>query len=100
MDGGQRRPRPGPDRDPIQLVLHLRGYGDAGNGRPVTPDTQFLVAFTSKSFTALAVLQLVEAGRVQLDAPVAIYLPGFAVADPAGARRITVRRSPTRPRDG
>jgi CubicO group peptidase (beta-lactamase class C family) len=72
-------------------VLHLRGYGDAGNGRPVTPDTQFLVASLSKSFTALAVLQLVEAGRVQLDAPVATYLPGFTVADPAGARRITVR---------
>ena len=72
-------------------VIHLRGYGDAGNGRPVTPDTQFLVASLSKSFTALAVLQLVEAGRVSLDAPVAAYLPGFTVADPAGARRITVR---------
>jgi CubicO group peptidase (beta-lactamase class C family) len=72
-------------------VVHLRGYGDAGNGRPVTPDTQFLVASLSKSFTALAVLQLVEAGRVNLDAPVAAYLPGFTVADPAGARRITVR---------
>jgi CubicO group peptidase (beta-lactamase class C family) len=72
-------------------VVHLRGYGDAGNGRPVTPDTQFLVASLSKSFTALAVLQLAEAGRINLDAPVAAYLPGFTVADPAGARRITVR---------
>jgi CubicO group peptidase (beta-lactamase class C family) len=78
-------------------VVHLRGYGDAGNGRPVTPDTQFLVASLSKSFTALAVLQLVEAGRVNLDAPVAAYLPGFTVADPAGARRITVRMLLTRP---
>jgi CubicO group peptidase (beta-lactamase class C family) len=72
-------------------VTHLRGYGDAGDGRPVTPDTQFLVASLSKSFTALAVLQLVEAGRVNLDAPIASYLPGFTVADRTEAGRITVR---------
>jgi CubicO group peptidase (beta-lactamase class C family) len=72
-------------------VVRLRGYGDAGNGRPVTPDTQFLVASLSKSFTALAVLQLVEAGRVDLDAPIAAYLPEFTVADRTRAGRITVR---------
>lgn len=72
-------------------VVHLRGYGDAGDGRPVTPDSQFLVASLSKSFTALAVLQLVEADRVDLDAPVVAYLPGFTVANRAEARRITVR---------
>ena len=72
-------------------VIHLRGYGDAGNGRPVTPDTQFLVASLSKSFTALTVLQLVEDGRVNLDAPVTAYLPGFTVADRAKTAKITVR---------
>jgi CubicO group peptidase (beta-lactamase class C family) len=72
-------------------IVHLRGYGDAGNGRPVTPDTQFLAASLSKSFTALAVLQLVEAGRVNLDTPVAAYLPGFTVADRAETAKITVR---------
>ena len=72
-------------------VVHLRGYGDAGNGRPITPDTQFLVASLSKSFTALAVLQLAEAGRIDLDTPVAAYLPEFTVADRAQARMITVR---------
>jgi CubicO group peptidase (beta-lactamase class C family) len=72
-------------------IVHLQGYGDAGNGRPVTPDIQFLVASLSKSFTALAVLQLVEDGRVNLDAPVAAYLPEFTVADRAQAGRITVR---------
>jgi CubicO group peptidase (beta-lactamase class C family) len=72
-------------------IVHLRGYGGAGNGRPVTPDTQFLVASLSKSFTALAVLQLVEDGRVKLDAPVAAYLPGFTVADRAETAEITVR---------
>jgi CubicO group peptidase (beta-lactamase class C family) len=72
-------------------VVHLRGYGDAGGGRPVTPDTQFLVASLSKSFTALAVLQLVEAGHIDLDAPVVAYLPEFTVADRTEAGRITVR---------
>jgi CubicO group peptidase (beta-lactamase class C family) len=72
-------------------IVHLQGYGDAGNGHPVTPDTQFRVASLSKSFTALAVLQLVEAGRVNLDAPVTAYLPKFAVADRAETAKITVR---------
>jgi CubicO group peptidase (beta-lactamase class C family) len=71
-------------------VIHLKGYGDAGDG-PVTPDTQFLVASLSKSFTALAVLQLVEAGQVDLDEPIRTYLPRFTVADPSAAGRITVR---------
>jgi CubicO group peptidase (beta-lactamase class C family) len=72
-------------------VVHLRGYGDAGGGRPVTPDTQFLVASLSKSFTAMAVLQLVEAGHIDLDAPVVAYLPEFTVADRTKDGRITVR---------
>ncbi|MFN8078633.1 MAG: serine hydrolase domain-containing protein [Kineosporiaceae bacterium] len=72
-------------------TIHLKGYGDAGDGRPVTADTPFLIASLSKSFTALAVLQLSEAGRIDLDTPVRAYLPGFAVADPSASGRITVR---------
>lgn len=71
-------------------VVHLQGYGDDGRG-PITADTKFLVASLSKSFTALAVLQLVEAGRVDLDAAVRAYLPDFRVADPVASQRITVR---------
>ena len=73
-------------------VLYVRGYGAARAGEPVTGQTQFLVASLSKSFTALAVLQLVEAGRVELDAPVRRYLPEFTLADPEAAARITVRQ--------
>ncbi|MEX5719571.1 serine hydrolase domain-containing protein [Geodermatophilus maliterrae] len=72
-------------------VVHLRGYGQAGQDRPVTPDTPFFLASLSKSFTAVSVLQLVEAGRVELDAPVERYVPGFTVADRAAGRHITVR---------
>lgn len=73
-------------------IVHLRGFGDAGpSGRPVTPQTPFVLASTTKSFTALAVMQLVEAGKVDLDAPVQRYLPWFRLADPADSARITVR---------
>jgi hypothetical protein len=46
---------------------------------------------TSKSFTALAVIQLVEAGKIDLDAPITTYLPWFRTADKAASARITVR---------
>jgi CubicO group peptidase (beta-lactamase class C family) len=45
----------------------------------------------TKSFTALAVLQLVEQGRVQLDDPVVRHLPWFRTADEAASQRITLR---------
>jgi CubicO group peptidase (beta-lactamase class C family) len=64
--------------------------------RPVTPQTPFLLGSTSKSFTALAVLQLVEQGRLDLDAPVRKYIPWFSMRDGAGGMnasdRITVRQ--------
>jgi len=73
-------------------IVHLRGFGHADpSGQPVTPQTPFILASTTKSFTALAVMQLVEAGRVDLDAPVQRYLPWFRLADPAASARITVR---------
>ena len=73
-------------------VVHVRGYGQASDGVPVTAQTQFRIASLSKSFTALAVLQLVEAGRVELDAPTARYLPGFALAAPSVLAPFSVRQ--------
>ncbi len=73
-------------------IVHLQGFGDADpSGRPVTPQTPFILASTTKSFTALAVMQLVEAGKVRLDAPVQRYLPWFHLADRGASARITVR---------
>ena len=70
----------------------LKGYGRAdSSGRPVTPQTPFLIGSVTKPFTALAVLQLAEAGKVDLDAPVRKYLPWFSVADAGASARITVR---------
>ena len=66
-----------------------RGFVRIGGDGRVTPDTPFLTGSISKSFTALAVMQLVEAGEVDLDAEVAQYLDGFS-GRPAGA--ITIRQ--------
>jgi CubicO group peptidase (beta-lactamase class C family) len=73
-------------------VAYLKGYGIAGpDGRPVTSQTPFVLGSTSKSFTALAVMQLVEAGRIDLDAPVTRYLPWFRTHNAAESAQITVR---------
>jgi hypothetical protein len=63
----------------------------ARDGEPVTPQTRFLIASISKSFTALAVMQLLEAGRLELNAPVRRYLPQFRVNHANAASRITIR---------
>src|SRR5437588_2060388 len=73
-------------------IVHLRGFGTADqSGRAVTPQTPFVLASVSKSFTALAIMQLVEAGKIELDVPVQRYLPWFRVADPVASARITLR---------
>jgi CubicO group peptidase (beta-lactamase class C family) len=73
-------------------ISSLKGYGQADpSGRAVMPQTPFIIGSISKTFTALALMQLVEAGTVDLDAPVQHYLPWFRVADPAASAQITVR---------
>jgi len=73
-------------------IVHVQGFGQADrSGRQVTPQTPFLIGSVTKSFTALAIMQLSEAGRVQLDAPVQRYLPWWRVADPGASTRVTVR---------
>ncbi|MEV1167030.1 serine hydrolase domain-containing protein [Nonomuraea sp. NPDC049784] len=71
-------------------IVHAAGYGHDADGRPVTADTPMRVASVSKSFTAMAVMTLVERGKIKLDEPVAAQLPGFTMADPRAAR-VTVR---------
>jgi CubicO group peptidase (beta-lactamase class C family) len=73
-------------------IAHLAGYGQAdANGRPVTAQTPMLTASVTKSFTAMAVMQLVETEKVDLDALIQRYLPWFRVADADASARITVR---------
>ena len=61
-------------------IVHLQGFGVANPaGQLMTAQTPLILGSTSKSFTALAIMQLVEAGRISLDAPVQEYLPWFEV---------------------
>ncbi|ONI80681.1 penicillin-binding protein [Saccharothrix sp. ALI-22-I] len=62
-------------------VVHAAGYGQDSAGAPITADTPMRIASVSKSFTAMAVMTLVEDGRIALDDPVADQLPGFTMAD-------------------
>ena len=73
-------------------IVHLRGFGQARpSGETPTPQTPFFIGSLTKSMTALAVMQLVEAGKIEMDAPVQRYLPWFRVADPQASAEMTVR---------
>jgi len=65
-------------------VVHLRGYGNAdlAFGSGWTPATRYRLASITKTFTAAAVLELVDRGQIRIDAPVTRYLTGLpSVAD-------------------
>ncbi len=71
-------------------VVHSFASGSGASG-PITPDTPFIIGSLSKLFTATAVMQLVDAGLVELDAPVERYLPDFRTANETTSKKITVR---------
>ena len=60
-------------------LTHFRGHGVANpvTGAPITPDTAFRIASITKTLTAVAVMQLVEQGRLDLDRPAAEFLRTF-----------------------
>ncbi|NCC34893.1 MAG: class A beta-lactamase-related serine hydrolase, partial [Chloroflexia bacterium] len=75
-----------------EQIVHVRTFGRAGpDGQAPTPQTPFFIGSLSKSVTALAIMQLIDAGKVELDAPVQRYLPWFRVADPQATAQLTVR---------
>jgi len=53
------------------------GYADLEERVPVWPTTKFRIGSISKPLTATALMQLVEAGKLELDAPVQKYVPSF-----------------------
>jgi CubicO group peptidase (beta-lactamase class C family) len=79
-------------------LAHLEavGYRDAATTEPLTADAIFSIASMTKPLTSVAVMLLVEEGRVLLGDPVAKYLPPLAelkVAAAGGVR--TPKRAPT-----
>jgi CubicO group peptidase (beta-lactamase class C family) len=74
-------------------VVVAKGYGlrKLGEAAPVDGTTLFGIASNTKIFTATALGLLVEEGKIQWDAPVVRYLPGFQMWDPWVTRELTVR---------
>ncbi len=62
-------------RDGEQIWRGAAGVADLATGRPITADMRHRVGSITKTFTATAVLQLVEAGEIGLDTPIGHYLP-------------------------
>jgi len=74
-------------------VLVAKGYGvrTLGKPEPVDAGTLFGIASNTKAVTATALGLLVESGKIEWDAPVIRYLPGFQMYDPFVTRELTVR---------
>lgn len=70
-------------------ILYAKGYGLANVelNVPTTTDTVYRIGSITKQFTASAVMQLVEEGKLSLDDPIEKFLPDF----PVRGRRITIR---------
>lgn len=70
------------------------GHADVASGRPVTTDTAFQIASITKTFTATAILQLRDEGRLHLDDPLVRHIGELAgVTNPFGAiEHVTIER--------
>jgi CubicO group peptidase (beta-lactamase class C family) len=77
------------DRDGT-ILARTYGFAELASREPVTPDTLFEIGSIGKTFTAVAILQLVDQGLLDLHAPVDNYLPWFVVPQPAGHAPITI----------
>jgi D-alanyl-D-alanine carboxypeptidase len=65
------------------LFSDARGLADRANNSPNTLDTRFRIGSMNKMFTAVAILQLVAKGKLELDAPLGKYLPKYPNRDVA-----------------
>ncbi|QJD88008.1 beta-lactamase family protein [Cohnella herbarum] len=63
------------------VVSGQSGNNDEQGQKPLTKDTMYGIGSTSKMFTAVAVMQLVDQGKIDLDTPVVQYIPEFTMKD-------------------
>jgi CubicO group peptidase (beta-lactamase class C family) len=82
-----------------QETIFVRGFGFADKQKrlPARPDTVYRAGSISKLFTAMAAMQLVEKGRLDIDKPAAEVLPDFYIinpfAEPMTLRQLMCHRS-------
>lgn len=72
-------------------LLYEQGYGHDSNGKPLTANSKMRLASGSKPFTAFAVLQLVDEGKIQLEDRVVNHLPEVELDDPRWGE-VTIRQ--------
>lgn len=74
-------------------IVYVKGYGtkEAGGTEPVTPETLFQLASTSKAFTSAALAMLVDEQKVAWDDPVRKHLEYFHLSDPCADAGVTLR---------
>lgn len=75
-----------------EVVDHAAGVLSMSTGVEATPDSVFQIGSVTKLWTSSLVMQLVDEGKVDLDATVRTYLPEFRIADEEAASAITVRQ--------
>jgi CubicO group peptidase (beta-lactamase class C family) len=78
-----------------QEIVWAKGYGYADLDKKIhaTPTTVYRIGSITKLFTATAILQLRDEGRLRLDDPVSLHLPWFKVRNPfPDAPEITIRQ--------
>jgi CubicO group peptidase (beta-lactamase class C family)/D-alanyl-D-alanine dipeptidase len=75
-----------------QSTFWEAGFGEERANTPITTQTIYRVGSISKLFTDIALMQLVEQHRVELDAPVSRYLPDFHPTNPFDKSEITLRQ--------
>lgn len=75
------------------------GFADKENGVKATPETVYGIASISKLFTATAIMQLAEDGKIEIDQPLKTYIPEFSInsryadSDPITARNVMTHHS-------
>jgi CubicO group peptidase (beta-lactamase class C family) len=74
-----------------QVLTAITGVTNIRTGSPVVRETLFAAGSVTKVFTASLMMTYVDAGLVDLDAPVVRYLPDFTLQDKAKSRLVTVR---------
>lgn len=72
-------------------VVYLKAYGTKDGTQPVTPDTLFQIASTSKAFTSTALAMLASDGKLSFDDPVRKHVPYFRLADVCADSQVTLR---------
>ncbi|MCT4353963.1 beta-lactamase family protein [Streptomyces sp. Je 1-79] len=113
---GVRRPAPAPDMDGVAAALNAAmgkgapgamarftgpggirtktlGVRDRVSGAPMDTAARFRIGSVSKTFSSVVLLQLVDEGKLELDAPVNRYLPGLLPDDRITVRHLLTHRS-------